>query len=88
MAVREIITIGDPILTKRATEVSKVSKKIVKIGEDMVETMYEAKGVGLAAPQIGLGRRIIVFDVGEGPVILFNPVIIQGLGKKLTWKAA
>ncbi|NLJ79749.1 MAG: peptide deformylase [Firmicutes bacterium] len=83
MAVREIVLIGDPILEKKAEKVPSVTKKLVKIGNDMLETMYEANGVGLAAPQIGISRRLIVFDVDEEPRMLFNPVIIKQSGEEI-----
>ena len=75
MAVLPIVKIGDPILETRAQEVPRITKKITKLVEDMIETMYEANGAGLAAPQVGVNKRIIVVDLGEGPVCLINPVV-------------
>ena len=77
MAVLNIVKVGenDEVLRQRAQEVTKVTKKIQKLIKDMIETMYEADGVGLAAPQIGVSKRIIVVDIGEGPIALINPKI-------------
>ncbi len=83
MAVLEIVTIGDPILQKKALEVPRVTKRITRLIKDMLETMYEANGVGLAAPQIGVGKRVIVLDVGEGPMVLINPVITNKSGEEI-----
>lgn len=79
MAVLNIVKVGenDEVLRQRAQEVTKVTKKIQKLIKDMIETMYEADGVGLAAPQIGVSKRIIVVDIGEGPIALINPKIIE-----------
>lgn len=81
MAVLEIVKIGDPALEERAQEVPRLTKRISKLIDDMLETMYAANGVGLAAPQIGVGQRIIVLDVGEGPLVLINPQIKKGSGE-------
>lgn len=78
MAKLEIVTIGHPVLEEKATIVPRVTKKITKLVNDMLETMYEADGIGLAAPQVGLSQRIIVLDIGEGPLVLINPVITCG----------
>ena len=83
MAKLSIVTIGDPVLTEKAEEVPKVTKKISKLIDDMLETMYDANGVGLAAPQVGISQRIAVLDVGEGPVVLVNPVIKNGEGEEI-----
>jgi len=83
MAVLPIMKLGDPILQTRAQEVRKITKKIAKLIDDMIETMYEADGVGLAAPQVGVGQRIIVVDLGEGPVVLVNPVIQSAQGEEI-----
>lgn len=80
MAVLEIRLKGDPVLRKKAKPVPKVTKRVAKLLQDMVETMYAADGVGLAAPQIGLSERLIVVDVGDGPIHLVNPELVTGEG--------
>lgn len=83
MAKLEIVTIGHPVLETKAEEVTKITKKTVKLVNDMLDTMYEANGVGLAAPQVGISERIIVLDVGEGPVVLINPTIANCEGEEI-----
>ena len=85
MAIRNIRTIGDEILTKKAREIKTVTPKIRQLAEDMLETMYEANGVGLAAPQVGILRRLVVIDIGEGPIVMINPKILSEEGEK-QWK--
>ena len=80
MALRNIVTDGDPILGKICKKVEKFDKKLCVLLDDMYETMNKANGVGLAAPQIGLMRRICVIDVGEGVIELINPEIIETAG--------
>ncbi len=85
MAIRNIRTIGDSILTKRAKEVTEINDKIKVIIEDMLDTMYEAEGVGLAAPQVGILKRIVVIDVspeGDSPIILINPELVNVEGEQ------
>ena len=65
MALRQIRTVGDPVLTKTCKEIKEITPKILELADDMLETMYEANGVGLAAPQVGILRRICVIDVME-----------------------
>ena len=77
MALRTIRLQGDPVLTKKCREVKEVTPRMKELIEDMLETMYEANGVGLAAPQVGILRRIAVVDIGEGPIVLVNPVILE-----------
>ena len=77
MALRTIRVEGDPVLGKVCREVTEVTPKIVTLIDDMLETMYEANGVGLAAPQVGILKRIVVIDVGEGPIVMINPEIIE-----------
>jgi peptide deformylase len=72
---------GDPVLRQRASDVEEIDAKIVRLSEEMVETMYAAPGVGLAAPQVGIERRIFVYDVGEGPVTVVNPRIVESRGE-------
>lgn len=76
-----IRTFGDPVLRQRATEIDKVDGKLVKLAEDMVETMYAAPGVGLAAPQVGVERRMFVYDAGDGPFVVINPEIVETSGE-------
>lgn len=82
MAIRQIRTLGDDILTKECREIKEVTPRIRTLASDMLETMYAAEGVGLAAPQVGVRRRLVVIDVGEGPVILVNPVIVEKDGEQ------
>ena len=80
MAIREIRVLGDDVLTKQCKEVTKMNIRTKVLIEDMLDTMYEAMGVGLAAPQVGVLKRIVVIDVGEGPIVLINPVILETAG--------
>lgn len=83
MALREICMLGEDILRKKCRTVEKVDDRIRQIAGDMAETMYKANGVGLAAPQVGILKRIIVVDVGEGLVTLINPEIIESKGSQV-----
>ena len=76
MAVYSIVKIGDPVLREKAATVNRITPNIVKLLGNMADTMYEANGVGLAAPQIGISKRVVVIDVGEGLIELINPEII------------
>ncbi|MBR5171842.1 MAG: peptide deformylase [Phascolarctobacterium sp.] len=80
MAKLKILTAGDPVLRQTAAEVTKIDKKLIKLLKDMAETMYAADGVGLAAPQIGVSKRIVVIDVGDGIIEMINPVIVNKEG--------
>ena len=84
MAIRKIRTMGDRILNKVCRPVEEMTPKIQELVEDMLETMYDAYGVGLAAPQVGMLKRIVVIDVGDenGPYVLINPVIIETAGEQ------
>ena len=82
MAVREIRVMGDEVLNKRCKEVTAMTPRTQILIEDMLDTMYEANGVGLAAPQVGILKRIVVIDVGEGPIILVNPEIVETSGEQ------
>lgn len=82
MAVREIRVQGDEVLTKVCKEVKVMTPRTLVLIEDMLETMYEAMGVGLAAPQVGILKRIVVVDVGEGPIVLINPEILETSGEQ------
>ena len=83
MALRKIVTEGDPILTKRCREVPQVTDRVRQLIDDMVETMHDAEGIGLAAPQVGVLRRIIVVDVFDGNTYeLINPEIVEQDGEQ------
>ena len=83
MSVLEIKKAGDPVLKEVAKPVAKIDRKVKQLIDDMLETMYAADGVGLAAPQVGISRRIIVIDAGEGPLELINPEIVEKEGTEL-----
>ena len=82
MATRKIRELGDEVLTKHCKEVTKMTLRTKILIQDMLDTMYEAMGVGLAAPQVGILKRIVVIDVGEGPIILINPEILETSGEQ------
>jgi peptide deformylase len=77
----EIRVIGDPVLRQRASEIADVNGALVTLAEDMLATMYEAPGIGLAAPQVGEQKRLFVYDIGEGPQIVINPEIRESRGE-------
>lgn len=83
MAIRNIIEDGDPTLRKTSRVIEKIDKRIVTLLDDMIETMYDADGVGLAAPQVGILKRIAIIDVGEGIIELINPEIIEAKGEQI-----
>jgi len=85
MAIRTIREIGDEVLSKECREVKKMNDHTLELIEDMLDTMYEANGVGLAAPQVGVLKRIVVIDVspeGDEPIILINPRIVECSGEQ------
>ena len=82
MAIRNIRYDGDDILRKVCRPVEKMDDRTLTLIDDMFDTMYEANGVGLAAPQVGILKRIVVIDVGEGPIIMINPKIIETSGEQ------
>ena len=83
MAIRNIRIMGDPILEKVCKEVKEVTPRTQELIYDMLETMYDANGVGLAAPQVGILKRIVVIDVtGEDPIVLINPRILETSGEQ------
>ncbi len=83
MALRNIREIGDEVLTKKCKEVKEMTPRVRELIEDMFDTMYEANGVGLAAPQVGILKRIVVIDVtGEDPYVLINPRIVETSGEQ------
>lgn len=79
----DIRIVGDPVLTQRAVEVSDIDGRLVKLVDDMLDTMYDAPGVGLAAPQVGVQKRFFVYDLGEGDggQVLINPEIRESDGE-------
>ena len=83
MAIRNIRVMGDPILEKTCKEVKEMTPRLKELIDDMFDTMYEANGVGLAAPQVGVLKRIVVVDVtGEDPIVLINPRILESSGEQ------
>lgn len=83
MALRNIRTMGDPILEKVCKEVKEITPRTQELIDDMFDTMYEANGVGLAAPQVGILKRIVTIDVtGEDPIVLINPRIMETSGEQ------
>ena len=80
VAIFPIRTFGDPVLRVRTKPVKDFDASLRRLAEDMLETMYDAPGVGLAAPQIGVSKRICVFDAGDGPQVLVNPVLAETSG--------
>ena len=82
MAIREIRVMGDDVLTKPCKEVKHMTPRTAILIEDMIDTMYDAMGVGLAAPQVGVLKRLVVIDVGEGPMVLINPEILETSGEQ------
>ena len=82
MALGEIRVEGDPVLAKVCKEIKEITPRIQDLIDDMIETMYEANGVGLAAPQVGILKRLVVIDVGEGPIVMINPRIISADGEQ------
>ena len=82
MAIRNIVKEGDPVLAKRCRPVEKFDDRLHILLDDMKDTMYKAEGVGLAGPQVGVLRRVVVIDIGEGLVVLINPKIIIKSGEQ------
>lgn len=82
MAIRKIREIGDEVLRQECKDVKTMTLRTKILINDMLETMYDAMGVGLAAPQVGILKKIVVIDVGEGPVILVNPEIVESDGEQ------
>ena len=81
MALRTI-RVQDSVLTKKSRTVDKMTPRIGELITDMLDTMYDAMGVGLAAPQVGILKRIVVIDIGEGPIVLINPEILETSGEQ------
>ena len=90
MAIRQIREVGEACLTKVCKPVKEMNERTLELIDDMLETMYEAQGVGLAAPQVGILKRIAVVDVGEeyqdGPIVLINPVVIETSGEQTDYE--
>lgn len=83
MAIRKVRTMGDPILTKKCKEIKEMTPRLRQLIDDMFETMYEANGVGLAGPQVGILKRIVVIDTtGEDPIVMINPRILESRGEQ------
>lgn len=82
MAIRKIREIGDPILEKTCKEVTTLTERNRILIDDMFDTMYDAMGVGLAAPQVGILKRIVVIDCGDDPIVLINPVVLETSGEQ------
>lgn len=81
MAIRKVVTVGDPILRKTSRKVERFNERLFELLDDMKETMYKAEGVGLAAVQVGILKRVIVVDVGDGFLELINPEIVETSGE-------
>ncbi len=85
MAIREIVTLGDDVLTKRCRTVEKFDDRLAMLIDDMIDTLHESNGVGLAAPQVGILRRVVVIEIDpeQGVIELVNPEIIEASGKQV-----
>lgn len=83
MALRNIRKYGDDVLRKKCREVEQIDKRTLTLIKDMFETMYDADGVGLAGPQVGILKRLFVIDIGEGPLVFINPEILETSGKQI-----
>lgn len=81
MGIRNIRTLEDPVLRKTSKVVKSIDERTKILIKDMLDTMYKADGVGLAAPQVGILKRIVVIDIGKGPIILVNPEIVESNGE-------
>ena len=82
MSLRTIRVEDDEILRKRSKEIKEMTPRLSQLIDDMIDTMYESEGVGLAAPQVGILKRVVVIDVGEGPIVLINPEITAQAGSQ------
>ena len=82
MALRQTRIQGDAVLEKTCREITEMTPRIKELIGDMLDTMYDACGVGLAGPQVGVLKRLCVIDVGEGPIVLINPVIVSSDGEQ------
>lgn len=84
MALRNIVKLGDPVLNKKSRVVEKFDERLFILIDDMLETMYDGNGVGLAAVQVGVLKRVVVIDIGEGPMELVNPEIVFSEGEQIS----
>lgn len=82
MALRKVRVMGDDVLRKKCKEVKEVNERTKVLIDDMFDTMYEENGVGLAAPQVGILKRIVVIDIGDEPLVFINPVILETSGEQ------
>ncbi len=82
MAIRKILTAEDPILRKKCRKVDEITPRILTLLDDMADTLYDSGGVGLAAPQVGVLRRVVVIDTGDGLIELINPEICSADGEQ------
>ena len=80
MAIRTIVKVGDPVLSKKCRAVENIDERIITLLDDMIDTLYDSGGVGLAAPQVGILKRIAVIDIGDGLIELINPEIVAEEG--------
>lgn len=83
MAIRQLRYEDDPVLRKKSRKVEEIDERIKTLVQDMLDTMYKEEGVGLAAPQVGILKRVVVIDIGEGPIVLINPEMIEEEGKNI-----
>lgn len=83
MALRKVRLSDDPILRKKSKKIDEITERIKILLDDMVETMKDEEGIGLAAPQVGVLRRAVVIDIGEGPIKIINPVIVDQEGEEI-----
>ena len=83
MAVYKVLEVGNKVLREQAKDVPKITKNIIKLLDNMADTLYDAKGLGLAAPQVGVSKRVVVIDVGEGLLELINPEILESDGERV-----
>ena len=81
MATFPVRLFGDPVLRQRASEVEELDGDLARLVDTMYETMYEAQGVGLAAPQVGVQKRLFTYDIGDGPEVIVNPEIVESSGE-------
>ncbi len=82
MAIRQILKSEDPVLHKKCRTVEQIDDRILTLLDDMVDTLYDSGGVGLAAPQVGVLRRVVVIDIGDGLIELINPEIVKTSGEQ------
>ena len=87
MAIYNIVELGDEVLREKAKVVPRITRNILKLLDNMAKTMYSARGVGLAAPQVGISKRVIVVDAGEGLLEPINPEIIFAEGEQVDTEA-